>query len=267
MRPWIAIITFLIDQSRTKVIATSITIVINVLGMEPGEIIRRAREAKGWSQRELSGRIGISQPAIKKIEAGETTQSKFLPKIAQVLGIDLSSLDDSLAPGAIVTAHEPHKVKVVGRIGAGAEILPEAEQVPPEGLFEIEIPFPVPEATLAFEVEGDSMWPRYDAGDVVLCWKEGTNATEIIGWEAAVRTSDGRRFLKRILQGSRARHYDLESYNAPVIRNVKLEWASKVQLVVRAGEWKQLARPHSGAFSCPHHRGVCGAVQEFLPIR
>lgn len=77
MRPWIAIITFLIDQSRTKVIATSITIVINVLGMEPGEIIRRAREAKGWSQRELSGRIGISQPAIKKIEAGETTQSKF----------------------------------------------------------------------------------------------------------------------------------------------------------------------------------------------
>jgi phage repressor protein C with HTH and peptisase S24 domain len=130
----------------------------------------------------------------------------------------------------------------MGRIGAGAEILPEAEQVPPEGLFEIEIPFPVPEKTLAFQVEGESMWPRYDDKDVVLCWREGTSHAEIIGWEAAVRTAEGKRYLKRILQGSRARHYDLESYNAPVIRNVKLEWASKVQLVVRAGEWKQLGR-------------------------
>jgi phage repressor protein C with HTH and peptisase S24 domain len=137
---------------------------------------------------------------------------------------------------------ETHKVKVAGRIGAGAEIFPDAEQVPPEGLFEIEIPFPVPESALAFEIEGDSMWPRYDAGDVVLCWREGTNPAEIIGWEAAVRTHDGKRYLKRILQGSRARHYDLESYNAPVIRNVKLEWVAKVQLVVRAGEWKQLGR-------------------------
>lgn len=133
-------------------------------------------------------------------------------------------------------------VKVVGRVGAGAEILPEIEQLPPEGLFQIEIPFPVPENTLAFEVSGDSMWPRYDSGDVVLCWKDGTNADEIVGWEAAVMTSDGKRYLKRVLRGSKARQFDLESFNAPVIRNVKLTWVSKVQFVVRAGEWKHLGR-------------------------
>src|SRR5580658_1428941 len=33
------------------------------------------------------------------------------------------------------------KVRVVGKIGAGAEILPEFEQIPPEGLFEIDVPF------------------------------------------------------------------------------------------------------------------------------
>ena len=230
------------QSASTKVIATGNNQSFMMPGMEPGEIIKEARDGKGWSQRDLAERIGISQVAIKKIETGETTQSKFLPKIAQVLGLELSRLDPSLAPGAVAAIEESHTVKVVGRIGAGAEILPEAEQVPPEGLFQIEIPFPVPDTTLAFEIEGDSMWPRYDAGDVVLCWKEGTNATEIIGWEAAVRTHDGRRFLKRILQGSRARHYDLESYNAPVIRNVKLEWVSKVQLVVRSGEWRQLGR-------------------------
>lgn len=228
----------------TKVIETSHNQGSSIYDMEPGEIIKQAREAKGWSQRELSDRIGISQPAVKKIEGGETVQSKFLPKIAQVLGLDLAVLDPSIAPSAVQLAGEaaPCTVLVMGRIGAGAEILPESEQVPPEGLFEIEIPFPVPESTLAFQIEGDSMFPRYDNKDVVLCWKEGSNYAEIIGWEAAVRTSDGKRYLKRILQGSRARHYDLESYNAPVIRNVKLEWASKVQLVVRAGEWRQLGR-------------------------
>lgn len=133
-------------------------------------------------------------------------------------------------------------VKVVGRIGAGQEILPELEQLPPEGLFQIEVPFPVPDNTLAFEVEGESMWPRYDPGDVVLCWKEGTNANEVIGWEAAVMTDQGQRYLKRILHGSKAKLFNLESFNAPVIRDVKLTWISKVQLVVRAGEWRQIGR-------------------------
>lgn len=69
--------------------------------MEPGEKIRQAREAKGWSQALLANRVGISQPAIKKIEDGVTTHSKFLPKIAQLLELDLSELDETLRPQLI----------------------------------------------------------------------------------------------------------------------------------------------------------------------
>src|ERR1700692_3187630 len=65
--------------------------------MEPGEIIRRRREELGWSQAQLGNRVGISQPAIKKIEAGDSRHSKFLPKIAQILAIPLSDLDLSLS--------------------------------------------------------------------------------------------------------------------------------------------------------------------------
>ena len=60
--------------------------------MEPGEKIVEARKRHGWSQAQLANRVGISQPAIKKIEAGETRQSKFMPKIAQVLGLDIADL-------------------------------------------------------------------------------------------------------------------------------------------------------------------------------
>ncbi len=132
-------------------------------------------------------------------------------------------------------------VRVVGRIGAGAEILPEIEQIPPEGLYEIEVPFPIPDNAFAFEVEGDSMWPRYDPGDVILCWREGADADEVIGWEAAVRTADGRRYLKRIRRGATEGTFDLESHNGAPIRGVLLEWAAQIQAVVRAGQWRRFA--------------------------
>lgn len=61
-----------------------------------GKIIREAREKRRWSQQDLANRVGVSQPAIKKIESGETAQSKHLPKIAQVLDIDLAELVPSL---------------------------------------------------------------------------------------------------------------------------------------------------------------------------
>jgi hypothetical protein len=130
-------------------------------------------------------------------------------------------------------------VQVVGRIGAGAEILPEFEQIPPEGLYEIEVPFPIAHDAIAFQVEGDSMWPRYDPGDVIICWRQGTNVDEVIGWEAAVRTTDGKRYLKRIQRGGSSGTFDLESHNAAPIRGVRIEWAAEIKGVVRSGQWRR----------------------------
>jgi len=130
-------------------------------------------------------------------------------------------------------------VQVVGRIGAGAEILPEFEQIPPEGLYEIEVPFPISNDAIAFQVEGGSMWPRYDPGDVIICWRQGTNVDEVVGWEAAVRTTDGKRYLKRIQRGGSSGTFDLESHNAAPIRGVRIEWAAEIKGVVRTGQWRR----------------------------
>lgn len=204
-------------------------------GLMADNRIKELRESKGLTLEDLAGEIGLSTSYVQRLENGERNLAvKHFEAFAKALGVTQRELVPS-DEGSMT-------VKVVGRIGAGQEILPEFEQLPPEGLYQIEVPFPVPDNTLAFEVTGDSMWPRYDPGDVVLCWKEGTNANEVIGWEAAVMTDQGKRYLKRILHGSRARFFDLESFNAPVIRNVKLQWISKVQAVVRAGEWRQIGR-------------------------
>lgn len=133
-------------------------------------------------------------------------------------------------------------VKVMGRIGAGAEILPEFEQIPAEGLFEISVPFSIPEDSIAFEVEGESMWPRYDSGDVIICWRQSEDAESVVGREAAVRTRDGRRYLKRVRRGATAGTYDLESHNAAPIRGVQIAWAAAIQAVVRADQWARIGQ-------------------------
>jgi transcriptional regulator with XRE-family HTH domain len=85
-------------NASTNVIETANNQGYTLPGMqEPGEIIREAREKRDWSQKDLADRVGVSQVAIKKIESGQTVQSKFLPRVASVLDLDLSLLDPFLS--------------------------------------------------------------------------------------------------------------------------------------------------------------------------
>ena len=131
----------------------------------------------------------------------------------------------------------PATLKVVGRVGAGAEILPEFEQIPPDGLYEIDLPLPLADSSVAFAVEGDSMWPRYNAGDVVVCDEREHDLAAIAGHEAAVRTGDGKRYLKTIRRGAVGGTFDLESHNAPPIRNVTIEWAAPILMIIPGSRW------------------------------
>ncbi len=128
-------------------------------------------------------------------------------------------------------------LRIVGRIGAGAEILPEFEQAPADGFDEIEVPLSMPPGSIAFRVEGDSMWPRYNAGDVVICADGEHDASAVVGMEAAVRTGDGRRYLKTVRRGAAHGTFDLESHNAPPIRRVTIEWTAPIVLILPGGRW------------------------------
>jgi transcriptional regulator with XRE-family HTH domain len=194
--------------------------------------IREWREARDLTLEQLAELSRISPSYLQRMETGGRNVSlKNLARISDALGVPANDL---------VVGGEAARVPVMGRIGAGSEIMPEFEQIPPDGLFEIETIIPMPDGVIAFEIDGDSMWPRYDPGDVVICWREGTPIQQILGDEAAVRTVDGRRFLKRVVQGSQPSTYDLESHNAAPIRGVRLEWVSRVGHVIRRGQWVRL---------------------------
>jgi phage repressor protein C with HTH and peptisase S24 domain len=142
---------------------------------QPGEIIRRKREEIGWSQAQLANRVGISQPAIKKIEAGDSKHSKFLPKIAQVLGIPLTDLDRTLRnePLPPISDVLPAK-RILGErdfpVHASAEGGPGQIIVVAEAVDFMARPAPLIHVRDSYGiiVNGTSMEPEYRPGDTAL---------------------------------------------------------------------------------------------------
>ncbi len=61
------------------------------LALEVGERVRGAREAAGLSQRELAARMGSSQAAVARLEAGGTGATlTTLQKVATALDLTVS---------------------------------------------------------------------------------------------------------------------------------------------------------------------------------
>lgn len=147
-----------------------ITDVIAITAMEPGDIVREARERRKWSQKDLANRVGVSQPAINKIEAGESARSKYLAKIAQVLELDPATLDTSLAS-------QPFEERPLQRDGRpDFKIYASAEGGPGEIIRSSEPVDFVPRPTHLVHVRdayglfitGHSMEPEYKSGEMAI---------------------------------------------------------------------------------------------------
>lgn len=197
--------------------------------MQVGEVIREIQEATGWGQARLAVAVGVSQGNISKWLSGTHTPNK-----AQWDGVlDLIRSDPSLA-------HLRHEVDVgsvgvMGRVGAGSIIEPEMEQIPPEGLYSVTLPFPVPAEMLGFVIDGDSMYPKYDPGDVIVVYKEQRlDVPAYIGQLVVVLTEDGRRYLKKLFSGTKRGLYRLESFNAAPIHDVSITWVGEIYATLPA---------------------------------
>src|ERR1700690_3816793 len=208
---------------------------------------------------------------VKMIERGLKKPGKTKGGLAQVMGVRPGAVSEILSGLRLIKASELqpiieylqlNSVPIMGRVGAGATIEPEHEQVPPEGLGESELPFPIAEETIAFEVVGDSMLPKYENGDIIVVYRDQRHPlTSFYGEEAAVRLKSGERYLKTIERGKSAHSVNLTSFNAKPINGVKLEWIGEICVTLPRGQIERLraraaarsrkaAKGHTGT----HHR-------------
>ena len=185
-------------------------------------LIERGLEKPGKTKGGLAAAMGVRPGAVSEILSGlRLIKASEIPNIIEYL--DLNS------------------VPIMGRVGAGAAIEPEHEQVPPEGLGEVELPFPISEETIGFEVAGDSMLPKYENGDIIVVFKEQQHpVSSFYGEEAAVRLKTGERYLKTIERGKSATQVNLTSFNAKPINGVKLEWIGEICVTLPRGQIERL---------------------------
>jgi hypothetical protein len=74
----------------------------------------------------------------------------------------------------------------------------------------------------ALEVEGDSMWPRFMAGEYILFELTPRRPAELLGEYAIVQTLDGRRMIKILQAGRSEGRFRLESHKAAPIEDIEL---------------------------------------------
>jgi repressor LexA len=192
-------------------------------------MIERGLEKTGKSKGGLAAAMGVRPGAVSEILGGER-----LVKASEIIPI-MQYLELNLAP-------------IMGRVGAGAVIEPDVEQVPPEGLGDIALPFPIMEETVAFEIVGDSMLPKYESGDVIVVYKDQRHPlSSFYGEEAVVRLKTGERYLKTIERGKSPSVVNLVSFNAKPIIGVKLDWVGEICISMPKGQLERLraksARP------------------------
>lgn len=184
----------MLSSVKTDVIETADNRSDNFCCMEIHELIRAERQKRGLSQARLAELVGITQPAIKKIEAGQTLKSRYLSEIAKALAIDIEAikvLDPAAGTGSLLIEAQ----RVIER---GEEHLPSSVRRKPEPEFLGRRDLPVfasvecgPGEMMVFSTDpieivprpwfverepeafcvvtaGDSMEPVYEAGDITI---------------------------------------------------------------------------------------------------
>lgn len=208
--------------------------------MDVSAVLRAVMKAKGWSQEELAHELDVGQSAVSHWLRGSRMPGGLNLERIRQLGI-----------GAHVIEREPltaNTAPLMGRVGAGAEIDVAFEQVPADGYDLVELPFSFPDSVIAFEVEGDSMLPAYEPGEVIVCLRDQVRATDhYLGERVVVRLATGERYLKRLTRGFRKGTYNLESWNARTIEDVRVEWVGEIIAAVNPSAVRRIERRHQRA--------------------
>lgn len=184
--------------------------------------LKDARKRAKMSQEALGLSVGSGRSTIVKLEQGILPFTEdWARRLAPALGLKPHQL-----------AFEEPQVRIVGYVGGGQRVYAYEDL---EGAGET---MPRPPMTsgdlLAVEVRGDSMLPLAEEGWHIVYTAEATvDEHEVLNKVCVVQLDEDESMLvKRVVRGTKPRHYHLVSTNAPMIEDVVLRWAAVVKAIV-----------------------------------
>ena len=153
------------------------------------KMLRELRKNKGISMKTLGEFLGVSEGAVSQYETGKREADyETTLKAAEYFGVTV----DYLLRGGIEPTKSVHRVPVLGSIPAG---------IPMEAIEDIIDWEEIPEQMCSggkeyfgLQVRGDSMWPDYLEGDIVIvrkspvCDSGDTCVVYVNGYDATLKT-------------------------------------------------------------------------------
>jgi DNA-binding transcriptional regulator YiaG len=182
------------------------------LGVLPNRI-KALRKERHMTVEQLAERAGYSTGHVSNIEnhkRGFTPRS--LKMIATVLGVKPAELLD--------TSNAWQTIPIFGMIGDKGIFRP-AGDTPTSSPPSIKVPLALGEV-LALQVDGQSLYPRYEDGAVIIYPKRAMNVDDCVGEECFVVLSDGVSMIRRVDRGSDDEHHTLTFHNQIPLINVEI---------------------------------------------
>lgn len=191
--------------------------------------LRSVMDAKKLTVRGWTKGAGMSESSLRLFLNGTSNAmgDDTYEELAAAAGV----------PAAVLRGELPltRTIPVVGRVGAGAEIFPIDDHEKGAGEDDVEMPPGFDgRPAVAVRVEGDSMYPAYKEGDMLVYQRDGMDDWHrYLGQDVVVKLTDGRTFVK-VLKRATKTTATLGSHNAPDIENARVEWAAPVLWVRRS---------------------------------
>ncbi len=190
-------------------------------------------ESKGLSTQDLADRMGLYYEKARRWVRGDV-RIGFEEAIAIAKAIECEPIE--IAPDEFRKPPKQRTVRtvpLVGYVGAGAQYYPDPVAGAWVGFDEVEAP-PDSDEVVAVKARGASMEPVYRDGYLLYFRRDGRSPDELVGEDCIVQVRHGPAYIKTLSRGSEPGKYRLESYGAPPLENVDVEWASPILWVKRS---------------------------------
>jgi len=206
------------------------------------ERLREARLARGFETAAAAAdAFGWNRNTYASNENGNAPFSYRKAKdYAAVFGVRPEWLYD--ASGPMRPSAEPGFVPIVGMVGANPEGVvlfamgqepTDLAPIPPGGT----------QDAAALRVAGHSMSGVADDGALIYFEHQRTPPTaDMLGHVVVVETDTDEVLVKRLLRGSRAGLYDLESVAGPTRHDARLRWAAHITAIIPPYQARRIIR-------------------------
>jgi transcriptional regulator with XRE-family HTH domain len=197
-----------------------------------GELLKSVRKKQGVTLEQLSEETGISMSTLSRLESnGRKLKVEHIQLIAPALGVQPSDL------------LPPDMVPIVGLAGAGPEGT--VQFATGDGNFgEAPAPVDASPGTRALEVRGESMRGTANDGWLIFYDDRAAPDEEHMGELCVCWLEDDRVLVKTPYPGRGSGLFDLESTNAPTMRDVPVRYFALVTDIKTRKSAKKYIRQH-----------------------